>query len=155
MPRCWPGTRLTRSWLARLRRVPRASQPTLFRFENRVTTKDLRRLSDWLLKLYLKTHPGPRQVIVLDMDATDDPTHGQQQLSFFHGSYEEHRYHPLLVFDGHSGFPLAAVLRPGNTHASKGALAVLKRLLKKLKKAYPGAPDPFSGRCRLCHSGAL
>jgi len=139
MPRCWPGTRLTRSWLARLRRVPRASQPTLFRFENRVTTKDLRRLSDWLLKLYLKTHPGPRQVIVLDMDATDDPTHGQQQLSFFHGSYEEHRYHPLLVFDGHSGFPLAAVLRPGNTHASKGALAVLKRLLKKLKKAYPGA----------------
>ena len=116
-----------------------ASQPTLSRFENRVTTKDLRRLSDWLLKLYLKTHPGPRKVIVLDMDATDDPTHGQQQLSFFHGYYEEHMYHPLLVFDGHSGFPLAAVLRPGNTHASKGALAVLKRLLKKLKKAYPGA----------------
>ena len=47
-------------------------------------------------------------------------------------------YHPLLVFDGRDGFPLAAVLRPGNTHASKGALAVLKRLIKKLKKAYPG-----------------
>jgi Transposase DDE domain group 1 len=116
-----------------------ASQPTLSRFENRVTSKDLRRLSDWLLKLYLKTHPGPRKVIVLDMDATDDPTHGKQQLSFFHGYYEEHMYHPLLVFDGHSGFPLAAVLRPGNTHASHRALAVLKRLIKKLKKAYPGA----------------
>ena len=116
-----------------------ASQPTLSRFENRVTSKDLRRLSDWLLKLYLKTHPGPRKVIVLDMDATDDPTHGQQQLSFFHGYYEEHMYHPLLVFDGESGFPLAAVLRPGNTHASHRALAVLKRLIKKLKKAYPGA----------------
>jgi len=116
-----------------------ASQPTLSRFENRVTSKDLRRLSDWLLKLYLKTHPGPRKVIILDMDATDDPTHGQQQLSFFHGYYEEHMYHPLLVFDGRTGFPLAAVLRPGNTHASHGALAVLKRLIKKLKKAYPGA----------------
>ena len=116
-----------------------ASQPTLSRFENRVTSKDLRRLSDWLLKLYLKTHPGPRKVIVLDMDATDDPTHGKQQLSFFHGYYEEHMYHPLLVFDGESGFPLAAVLRPGNTHASHRALAVLKRLIKKLKKAYPGA----------------
>jgi hypothetical protein len=116
-----------------------ASQPTLSRFENRVTAKDLRRLSDWLLDLYLKTHPGPRKVIVLDMDATDDPTHGQQQLSFFHGYYEEHMYHPLLVFDGRDGFPLAAVLRPGNTHASHGALAVLKRLIKKLKKAYPGA----------------
>jgi hypothetical protein len=116
-----------------------ASQPTLSRFENRVNAKDLRRLSDWLLDLYLKTHPGPRKVIVIDMDATNDPTHGQQQLSFFHGYYEEHMYHPLLVFDGQDGFPLAAVLRPGNTHASKGALAVLKRLIKKLRQAYPKA----------------
>ena len=116
-----------------------ASQPTLSRFENRANAKDLRRLSDGLLKLYLKTHPGPRKVIVLDMDATDDPTHGKQQLSFFHGYYEEHMYHPLLVFDGRDGFPLAAVLRPGNTHSSHGALAVLKRLIKKLKQAYPKA----------------
>jgi hypothetical protein len=116
-----------------------ASQPTLCRFENRVNAKELRRLSDCLFKLYLKTHPGPRKTIILDMDATDDPTHGKQQLSFFHGYYEEHMYHPLLVFDGRDGFPLAAVLRPGNAHASKGALAVLKRLIKKLKKAYPKA----------------
>jgi hypothetical protein len=116
-----------------------ASQPTLSRFENRANTKDLRRLCDGLLKLYLKTHPGPRKVIVLDMDATDDPTHGNQQLSFFHGYYEEHMYHPLLVFDGQDGFPLAAVLRPGNTHSSKGALAVLKRLINKLREAYPKA----------------
>jgi hypothetical protein len=54
-------------------------------------------------------------------------------------SNSAHMYHPLLVFDGRTGFPLAAVLRPGNTHASHGALAVLKRLIKKLKKAYPGA----------------
>ena len=114
-----------------------ASQPTLSRFENRVTAKDLRRLSDRLLDLYLKTHPGPRKVIILDMDATDDPTHGKQQLSFFHGYYEEHMYHPLLVFDGRDGFPLAAVLRPGNTHSSRGALAVLKRLIQKLRQAYP------------------
>ena len=116
-----------------------ASQPTLSRFENQVNAKDLRRLADSLLDLYLKTHPGPRKVIVLDMDATDDPTHGQQQLSFFHGYYEEHMYHPLLVFDGRDGFPLAAVLRPGNTHGSHGALAVLQRLIKKLKQAYPKA----------------
>jgi hypothetical protein len=64
---------------------------------------------------------------------------GQQQLSFFHGYYEEHMYHLLFIFDGHSGFPLAAVLHPGNTHASHRPLAVLKRLIKKLKKAYPGA----------------
>ena len=116
-----------------------ASQPTLCRFENGVTTKDLRRLSDWLLDLYLKTHPGPRKTIILDMDATDDPTHGKQQLRFFHGYYEEHMYHPLLVFGGRDGFPLAAVLRPGNTNASQWALAVFKRLIIMLRQAYPKA----------------
>ena len=116
-----------------------ASPPTLCRFENNVSRKDLRRLADWLFKLYVKTHPSPRDVIVIDIDATDDPTHGQQQLSFFHGYYEQHMYHPLLILDGISGFPLACVLRPGNKHASHRVKAVLKRLVKKLKKAYPEA----------------
>jgi Transposase DDE domain group 1 len=116
-----------------------ASSATLCRFENQATTKDLRRLADGLFELYLRTHPGPRDLVVLDIDATDDPTHGEQQLSFFHGYYEEHMYHPLVVFDGISGFPLACVLRPGNTHASHRAKAVLKRLVKRLKRAYPKA----------------
>jgi hypothetical protein len=73
------------------------------------------------------------------VDATDDPTHGAQQLSFFHGYYEEHMYHPLFFFDGITGFAMACVLRPGNSHASHRVKAVLKRLIKKLKKAYPGA----------------
>lgn len=114
-----------------------ASQPTISRFENRVASRDLRRLADFLADLYIRTHPGSPPWIVLDMDATDDPTHGNQQLSFFHGYYEQHMYHPLLIFDGLDGFPLAAILRPGNVHASKAAVSVLKRLIKKLKKAYP------------------
>jgi hypothetical protein len=109
----------------------------------RTTAKDLRRLSGRLLELYLKTHPGPRKVIILDRDATGDPTPGQQQLNFFPGYYAEHLYHPLLVFDGRDGFPLAAVLRPGNTHSSRGALGVLKRLINKLKQAYPKALTLF------------
>ena len=116
-----------------------ASPPTLCRFENSVTSKDLRRLADWLFKLYVKTHPGPRDVMVIDIDATDDPTHGQQQLSFFHGYYEQHIYHPIFIIDGISGFPMACVLRPGNTHAAHRVKAVFKRLVKRLKKAYPKA----------------
>jgi Transposase DDE domain group 1 len=116
-----------------------ASQPTLSRFENNVTATELYRLSEVLLELYLETHPGPRKVIVIDLDGTDDPTHGQQQLSFYHGYYEEHMYHPLFVFDGQDGFPLAAVLRPGNTHDSHGAVTILKRLLPRLQAAYPEA----------------
>jgi hypothetical protein len=116
-----------------------ASQPTLSRFENGVRPTELYRFSETLLDLYLKTHPGPRKVVVIDLDGTDDPTHGRQQLSFFHGYYGEYMYHPLFVFDGQDGFPLAAVLRPGNTHDSHGAVAVLKRLLPRLRAAYPQA----------------
>jgi hypothetical protein len=116
-----------------------ASQPTLCRFENATDSKDLRRLADALMDLYLKTHPGPRDLIVIDMDSTDDPTHGRQQLSFFHGYYDQHMYHPLLVFDGIDGFPMAAVLRPGNAHASHRSVSVLKRIIKRLRKAYPRA----------------
>ncbi len=116
-----------------------ASPSTLCRFENRITRKELRRLADRLFDLYVKSHPGPRDIVVIDMDATDDPTHGHQQLSFFHGYYEQHMYHPLFVIDGISGFPMSCVLRAGNTHASHRAEAVLKRLVKRLKKAYPEA----------------
>jgi len=116
-----------------------ASQPTLSRLENRVTRSPLRRLSDALLDAYVAAHPGPRDLIVLDIDATDDPTHGRQQLSLFHGYFDQHMFHPLLVFDGVSGFPLAAVLRPGNCHAAHGAVGILRRVLSRLQAAYPGA----------------
>lgn len=114
-----------------------ASQPTLSRFENRVGNAELRRLSQTLIDAYIAAHPAPRKLIVLDVDSTDDPTHGQQQLSMFHGYYDQYMLHPLLIFDGVSGFPLAAVLRAGNAHASKGAAAILKRIIRRLKQAYP------------------
>jgi hypothetical protein len=132
-----------------------ASQPTLSRFENMVSARDLRRLSDCLVDLYLKTHRGPRKVIVLDMDATDDPTHGQQQLGFFHGYHAEHMYHPLRVFDGRDGFPLAAVLRPGNTRASQGGDSGAQKVDQETAASLSQSPHPLSGRCRLCRAHAL
>ena len=114
-----------------------ASQPTLSRLENQVTAKDMVRLSRQLFSLYLKSHNKPREVIIIDIDGTDDPTHGAQQLSLFHGYYSQHMYHPLLVFDGISGFPMAVILRPGNAHASNGAIGVLRRIIKRLKQEHP------------------
>jgi hypothetical protein len=122
-----------------------ASQPTLSRFENRFSAAELRRVSDVLFDAYIEAHPKTRKLIVIDMDSTDDPTHGQQQMSFFHGYYDQHMYHPLLAFDGVTGFPLAAVLRPGNAHASTGAVGILKRLIRRLKQAYPEAMILFRG----------
>ena len=111
-----------------------ASQPTLSRLENRVTARELLRLSQELFFLYLKTHLGKRDEIILDIDSTDDPAHGAQQLSLFHDYYGQNMYHPLVIFDGVSGFPLTVVLRPGNSHGeslpkpsawSRGPIAAL------------------------------
>jgi hypothetical protein len=70
--------------------------------------------------------------MLLDVDATDDPAHGQQQLTGFHGYYDEHCYLPLIVTARADGGPdelLATVLRPGKTHAGAGALKVLRRIV--------------------------
>lgn len=116
-----------------------ASQPTFSRLENRVDARQLVRLSRQLMEGYIAAHPGDRKLIVLDVDSTDDATHGRQQMSLFHGYYDQHMYHPLVVFDGVDGYPLAAVLRPGNAHAAKGAVGILRNLIRRLQKAYPNA----------------
>lgn len=116
-----------------------ASQPTLCRLENRITRKELVRVAQLLVDSYIAAHPGPRRLIVIDIDSTDDPAHGRQQLALFHGFYGQYMFHPLLVFDGLTGYPLAAVLRSGRSHASKGAAHILRRILPRLKKAYPEA----------------
>ncbi len=114
-----------------------ASQPTLSRLENQVSAKELVRLSRELFSLYLSAHSGKRDVIIIDIDSTDDPTHGGQQLSLFHGYYGQHMYHPLMIFDGLTGFPMAVVLRPGNSHASRGAIGILRRIIGCLQKEHP------------------
>jgi len=76
--------------------------------------------------------------VLLDFDATDDPAHGEQEGTYYHGYYGERIYHPLLVFDGETNQLITAVLRCGNTHASRGALSVLKRIVGRLKRAWPG-----------------
>ncbi len=75
---------------------------------------------------------APLKRVLLDFDSTDDPTHGDQEGSYYHGYYKTHMYHPLVVFDGETNQLVTAVLRPGNTHASKGALlSVLKRIVRR------------------------
>lgn len=76
--------------------------------------------------------------VLLDFDATADPAHGEQEGTYYHGYYGERIYHPLLVFDGETNQLLTAVLRCGNTHASGGALSVLKRIVGRLRGAWPG-----------------
>ena len=95
-------------------------------------------LNDYLVELFIRTRRTPPTEITLDADASDDPVHGHQTLSGYHGYYRQHQYLPFYVYDGDSGFPLAAWLRPGTVHASLGAAEVLDRIVTKLRAAWPG-----------------
>ena len=119
-----------------------ASQPTLSRLENAVDRRTCYRLAAALLGVYLRERggAGPPGRILLDLDGTDDPPHGDQEGTAYHGYFRQHMYHPLLVFDGDTGQLITAVLRPGNAHGSRGAVAVLKRLVRALRACWPGVP---------------
>ena len=114
-----------------------SSQPTLSRLENAVDRGKLRALVCELEEQYVKSFTAAPDVIVLDIDSTDDPTHGQQQLSGFHGYYDQHMYHPLVIFDGERGQLVSVVLRPGTAHAARGAMGVLRRIIHRLKQRFP------------------
>src|SRR3712207_6696250 len=116
-----------------------ASQPTLSRLENAVDRKSCYRLALALGELYLREREreGVPTHIVLDLDGTDDPTHGQQEGSASHGYYRQHMLYPLLLFDGDTDQLITAVLRRGNTPGSTGVVAVLKRVVAALRARWP------------------
>ena len=122
-----------------------ASQPTLSRFENRVGARELYRMGEALADVVIERHRkrlhGRARRITIDLDPTDDPTHGQQQLSFFNGHYDTWCYLPVVAFatfnDEPEQYLLAAVLRPGNAPAKLGAVGVLRRVLERLRRAFP------------------
>jgi hypothetical protein len=115
-----------------------ASQPTISRLENAPDARACLRMAEALGDLYLRERgkDGAPSRILLDFDATDDPAHGEQEGAYYHGYYQEHILHPLLVFDGDTGQLITALLRYGNTHASRGALSILKRIVRRLREAW-------------------
>ena len=119
-----------------------ASQPTLSRLENAVRATSCYRLALALLGVYLHARErepaGVPARVLLDLDGTDDPTYGKQEGTAYHGSFRQHMDHPLLVFDGDTDQLVSAVLRPGNAHGARGAVAILKRLVRALRARWPG-----------------
>jgi len=123
-----------------------ASQPTLSRFENAMGRQDLYLASLALADLVIAHHQarlkGRADRITIDLDPTDDPTHGQQELTFFNGHYDTWCYLPLvatLTFNAEpTQYLVAAVLRSGNSPAKRGALGLLARLCRRLRAAFPG-----------------
>ena len=116
-----------------------ASQPTLSRFENAVTVASLYRLNDFLVATGIERlkqkHGGQLPPsLTIDLDATDDPTHGQQQLTLFHGYFGQYQYFPLIISEPTSKHVFGVWLRPGTVHAALGADDDLMRLVDALRK---------------------
>ncbi len=124
-----------------------ASQPTLSRFENAVGRRELiamgHVLADTVIAHHRRRLKGRAARITIDLDPTDDPTHGQQEFTFFNGHYDTWCYLPVVATvtfnDEAEQFVVAAVLRPGNAPASLGARGLLRRLLGQLREAFPTA----------------
>jgi hypothetical protein len=141
------GSTLARFQYAFTRRqaeLPRTERPVLSEIDA-AQTERLQIANRHLVQVFIRTRRAAPTSIILDVDATDDPVHGHQRLSAYHGYYRQHQYLPLLVYDGATGFPLAAWLRPGTVHASAGAAAVLADLVAALRAAWPGIPITIRG----------
>jgi hypothetical protein len=124
-----------------------ASQPTLSRLENAVNGKACYRLARALLEVYLQERAQPDRPthILIDADSTDDPTYGEQEGSAYHGYYQQHMYHPLLLFDGETDQLITAVLRPGTCHAGRGIVAILRRVVRAIQARWPAVTIEFRG----------
>jgi len=123
------------------------SQPTLSRFENAVGRADLYRLgtalADTVLMFHRERLGEDVRLITIDLDATDDPTHGQQEFALFNGYYDTWCYLPLIATVTFNTEPLqhviAALLRPGTGAATRGVRGLLHRLFIKLRTLFPRA----------------
>ena len=113
-----------------------ASQPTISRFENTMNKHTIFELCYTWVDQYVNTLKN-RKKIIIDIDATDDPTHGNQQLSMFNGFYGQFMYNELFFHDGETGQIIVPILRPGNSHSNKWYVAILKRVLIKIREQYP------------------
>jgi len=132
----------------RQRDVPEEDRPA-FAEMYQARTDRVRIVNAFLVETFIRTRAKPPAYVIVDIDPTDDPAHGSQALSGYHGYYQQHQYFPLLVFDGQTGFPLAAWLRPGTAGPACGAVEVLEGIVTTLRRAWPGVLILVRGDCGM------
>ena len=123
-------------------RLPRSgndlsSQPTMSRFENRIRRSDLYRIAVAFADAFIASYVRPPKAIILDVDDTEDPVHGAQQMALFNGYFKSWCYQPLHIYEGRSGRLVTTILRPGARPTGQQIAALLKRLVVHLSRAWP------------------
>ena len=125
-----------------------ASASTVCRFEQRAGREEAVRLHEVLIEQFIASYPRPPKRLVLDFDATDDRVHGMQVGRFYHGYYRHYCFLPLYVFCGDQ--LLVSYLRPSRKGAARHAWAVLARLVKRLRLAWPKVKITLRGDSGFC-----
>lgn len=120
-----------KSTLNRLEHAPKATPGERYR----KIAHHPEQIESLFVDLFLEAHETPPASIVLDLDATDDPLHGDQEGRFFHGYYDGYCYLPLYVFCGKH--LLAAKLRRSNIDGSAGAVEEMDRVVGQIRKRWP------------------
>jgi len=130
-----------------------ASAPTFSRLENRATRAQAWALHGVLIEQFIASHQSAPEELVLDIDASDVPLHGEQELSQFHAYYDQHCYLPLYVFCGQA--MLACYLRPSKIDGAKHAAALIKLLVTRLRQAWPNTRFIVRGDSGFCRRRLL
>jgi len=117
--------------------VDLCSQPTVSRWENAPSLRDLVRLMGVMVDLYCASYSAPPVAVTLDIDDTLDVVHGHQQLSFFNAHYDERCFLPIHIYDTATARPVAVILRPGKTPSGKEVRGHLRRLVRRIRKHWP------------------
>jgi hypothetical protein len=113
------------------------SQPTISRWENAPSLREVIGLMRAMVDLYCASYPRPPASVTLDIDDTCDVVHGHQQLSLFNGHYGERCFLPIHVYDTATARPVAMLLRPGKTPSGKEVRGHLRRLVRRIRQHWP------------------
>lgn len=132
-----------------------AGQSTMCRFENSASRTDIYRMSRAMVDVFLDSYKRRPRRIVLDLDETCDPTHGAQQGSLFHRFYDTYCLLPLHIYESGTGRLVTTVLRPGKTPKGCEIAAIVKRLIRHIRKRWPKVQivirgDSHYGRAEVC-----
>jgi hypothetical protein len=121
------------------------SQPTISRWENAPSLREILRLMGVMVDLWCASYPTPPDAVTLDIDDTLDVVHGHQQLSLFNAHYDEHCFLPIHIYDTATGRPVAMILRPGKTPSGPEIRDHLRRLVRRIRRHWPATKITIRG----------
>jgi len=127
-----------------------SSQPTMSRFENSLSHRELYNIAVTFVDLFIKSYSEEPSVIILDCDDTDSITYGAQQLTLYNDYYGEYCYMPLHIYEGISGKLITTVLKPGRRSKTADVFAILQRIITRLRKLWKNTIIIVRGDGHFC-----